>query len=76
MMQIHLLFMGIPLVVAGALAAIFLPRKGPHPDTYVLPEPWTHAPILWAAVGESVGRHSGHGEHSEVAIGGGASGTW
>ncbi|BBX97256.1 hypothetical protein MLAC_25500 [Mycobacterium lacus] len=78
-LQIHLLFVGIPLLVVAVLAGLIFSRKGPHPATYQLSEPWTHPPILWAATDEVVGdAHSGHGGHeaSEFTIGGGASGTW
>ncbi len=56
------------------LALIYLTRKGPHPATYKMSDPWTHEPILWAA--EEPQDH-GHGGHSHgVTIGGGASGKW
>ncbi len=68
---------GIPLLVVAILAALILPRKGNHPATYQLSEPWTHEPILWAAVDEVVpgGGHHGHGS-DVVNVGGGASGKW
>jgi hypothetical protein len=78
-MEIHLFFIGIPLFLVAALSALIWSRKGPHPETYTLSEPWTHAPILWAATDEAVGgAHGGHGGHeaSEFTVGGGASGTW
>ena len=76
-LEVHLVFVGIPLLVVAVLAAMIWSRKGPHPATYTLSEPWRHAPILWAAVdevtpGES---HGGHGSHP-VTVGGGASGKW
>ena len=75
-MQIHLLFVGIPLLLVVVLGLLFLTRKGPHPATYELSERWTHPPILWAATDEAVGgSHGGHGS-SEFSVGGGASGTW
>lgn len=74
-MEIHLLFIGIPLLLVAALSALILSRKGPHPETYKLSEPWTHPPILWAATDEAVGGHGGH-HASEFTVGGGASGTW
>jgi hypothetical protein len=75
-MEIHLLVVGIPLLLVGVLATLIWRRKGPHPESYKLSEPWTHPPILWAATDEAVG--SGHGGHgaSELTVGGGASGTW
>ena len=74
--EIHALFVGIPLAVVAVLAALIFSRKGNHPATYTLSEPWTHEPILWAATDEVVGgAHHGHGT-AEVGVGGGASGTW
>ncbi|MBS4727213.1 hypothetical protein MSM1_02155 [Mycobacterium sp. SM1] len=75
-MEIHLLFVGIPLLLVAVLAALIWSRKGPHPATYKMSEPWTHPPILWAATDERVSdRHHGHGT-GEFSVGGGASGTW
>ncbi|BBU22007.1 Uncharacterised protein [Mycobacterium xenopi] len=75
MMEIHLYFVGIPLLLVVVLAALIWSRRGPHPATYKLSEPWTHPPILWAATDEDVGDHHGHG-NSEFSVGGGASGSW
>jgi hypothetical protein len=74
---VHLLFVGIPLALVAVLAVLIFPGKGRHPATYKLSEPWTHAPILWAAVDEVVpdGGQHGHGA-AEVSVGGGASGKW
>ncbi|MCV7177031.1 aa3-type cytochrome oxidase subunit CtaJ [Mycolicibacterium sphagni] len=74
---VHLLFVGIPFGLAALLALLIFPGRGKHPATYKLSEPWTHAPILWAAVDEVVpsGGHHGHGE-AEVNVGGQASGKW
>ena len=47
--------MGIPLLLVIVLAALIWSRKGPHPATYKMSEPWTHPPILWAATDEAVG---------------------
>lgn len=68
---------GIPLLVVAITAALVFSRKGNHPATYKLPEPWTYGPILWAAVDEVVpgGGHHGHGS-DVVNVGGGASGKW
>ncbi|EUA12715.1 aa3-type cytochrome oxidase subunit CtaJ [Mycobacterium pseudokansasii] len=75
-MEIHLLFVGIPLLLVVVLALMIFTRKGPHPATYEMPERWTHPPILWAATDEDVGgSHAGHAS-SEISVGGGASGTW
>jgi len=77
MMEIHLYFVGIPLLLVIVLVAMIWSRKGPHPATYKMSEPWTHAPILWAATDEVFGHgaHSGHST-SEISVGGGASGKW
>jgi hypothetical protein len=77
-LQIHLYFIGIPLLLVIALAVLIWSHKGPHPATYKMSEPWTHAPILWAATDEVVDTaHGGHGHGtSEFSVGGGASGTW
>ncbi|NTY63162.1 aa3-type cytochrome oxidase subunit CtaJ [Mycolicibacterium sphagni] len=74
---IHGLFVGIPFGLAAVLALLIFPGKGKRAATYKLSEPWTHAPILWAAVDEVVpdGGHHGHGA-AEVTVGGGASGKW
>ena len=74
--EIHLYFIGIPLLLVVVLSALIWSHKGPHPATYKMSEKWTHPPILWAAIDEDVGRaHGGHGA-SEFSVGGGASGTW
>jgi hypothetical protein len=80
-MEIHLFFLGIPLLLVSVLAVLIWSRKGPHPATYKLSDQWTHPPILWAATDEAVGGplgHGGHGGHGsgEFTVGGGASGTW
>lgn len=73
-MEIHLYLVGIPALLVIVLAALIWSRKGPHPATYKMSEPWTHSPILWAATDEAVGHPRGHA--SEFSVGGGASGTW
>jgi hypothetical protein len=75
MMEIHSLFLGIPLLLVILLVALIWSHKGPHPATYKLSEPWTHPPILWAATDEVVGHGHGHGA-PELSGGGGASGKW
>ncbi|OBJ49031.1 hypothetical protein [Mycobacterium sp. 1423905.2] len=78
-MEIHLFFIGVPLLLVVVLAALIWSRKGPHPATYKLSEQWTHPPILWAATDEDVGHARGHGHGhgaSSFTVGGGASGTW
>jgi hypothetical protein len=76
LLQIHLYFVGIPLLLVAVLAVLIWSHKGPHSATYKVSEPWTHPPILWAATDEAVG--GGHGGHDtpEFSVGGGASGTW
>ena len=79
LLQIHLYFVGIPLLLVVVLAVLIWSHKGPHPTTYKMSEQWTHPPILWAATDEDVGNaHGGHGGHdtAEFSVGGGASGTW
>lgn len=69
----------IPVVIVAALVVLLYARKGDRPVEYTLSQPWTHAPILWAAVDETVpgGGHGDHGSHGdEVIVGGGASGRW
>ena len=76
LLQIHLYFVGLPLLLVAVLAVLIWSHKGPHPATYKMPEPWTHPPILWAATDEAVGGgHAGH-DTPEFSVGGGASGTW
>ncbi|MCV6985650.1 hypothetical protein H7H78_09470 [Mycobacterium shinjukuense] len=77
-MEIHLFFVGIPLLLVVVLGLAIFTRKGPHPATYQLSEKWTHPPILWAATDEVVGdSHGSHGGHdAQFTVGGGASGTW
>jgi hypothetical protein len=74
-MELHMTLIGIPLLLVAVLSAMIWSRKGPHPATYKMSEPWTHPPILWAATDEAVGGHGGH-HASEFTVGGGASGTW
>ena len=73
--EIHALFVGVPLLLVLVLVALIFSRKGPHPATYKMSDPWRHEPILWAAVDERVGDHHGHGSQ-ELKVGGGASGKW
>ncbi|HME49392.1 hypothetical protein [Mycobacterium sp.] len=73
-LQVHAFFVGIPLLLVLILVALIWSRKEPRPPTYKLSEPWTHAPILWAAVDERVGDPHGHPE--DLTVGGGASGKW
>ena len=43
-MEIHSLFLGVPLLLVILLAALIWSRKGPHPATYKMSESWTHPP--------------------------------
>ncbi|HUO39591.1 MAG TPA: hypothetical protein VMU34_17910 [Mycobacterium sp.] len=70
-LEAHALFVGIPLLLVVALSILIWSHKGPHPATYKLSEPWTHEPILWAAVDERIGD-----PHEHLTVGGGASGKW
>lgn len=70
----HSLLGGVPLALFLVLMAVFMTRKGPHPETYSLSEKWTHAPILWAAEEPADHGHGGHDSH--LTVGGGASGKW
>ena len=73
--MIHALFVGIPLLIVLILAALIWSGKSPHMAEYKMSEPWTHEPILWAALDERVGDAHGHASH-ELKVGGGASGKW
>lgn len=72
----HSLIGGVPLLVAAVFALLTLTKKGPHPASYKLGEPWTYGPILWAATDEKVGAGHGHGHGHGYEVGGGASGRW
>jgi hypothetical protein len=75
-LAVHAIFVGIPLLLVLVLVALIWSRRGPHPATYKMSEPWTHRPILWTAVDEPIGDpHHGHGA-TELTVGGGASGKW
>jgi hypothetical protein len=74
-LEIHALFVGIPLLLVAVLSALIWSHKGPHPATYKMSQEWTHEPILWAAVDERVGYAHGHGS-TDFTVGGGASGKW
>ncbi|OBJ72338.1 hypothetical protein A5643_05860 [Mycobacterium sp. 1274756.6] len=74
MAEILLYFVAIPGGLATVLGLWAWTGKRIHPATYRMSEPWTHAPILWAAVDEAVGPR--HGEAVEFSVGGGASGKW
>jgi hypothetical protein len=73
--EVHALFLGIPLLLVAVLSALIWSHKGPHPATYKMSEEWTHGPILWAAVDEQVGDDHGHAS-ADLTVGGGASGKW
>jgi len=74
-LEIHALFVGIPLLLVLILVGLIWSGKNPHEPTYKMSEPWKHEPILWAAVDENVGDPHGHGS-DELTVGGGASGKW
>jgi hypothetical protein len=73
--ELHALLLGVPLALVAVLSVLIWSHKGTHPATYEMSEEWTHGPILWAAVDETVGSHGGHGT-DEFTVGGGASGKW
>lgn len=75
MMEIHALFLGVPLGLMAVLALLIFSKKTNHPATYKLSERWTHEPILWASTENVGGAHHGHSD-SGVNVGGGASGKW
>ncbi len=70
-MEILLYFVGIPVLLVAVLSAMIWSHKGAHPATYQLSEPWSHSPILWAAVDEVISDGG-----AEFSVGGGASGQW
>ena len=74
-LEAHLVLLGPALLLTAVLSALIWSRKGPHPATYRMSEPWTYEPILWTAVDEKLGDAHGHGS-SEFTVGGGASGKW
>jgi hypothetical protein len=74
-LEVHALFVGIPLALVIVLSLLIWSQKGPHAPTYKMSEPWTHEPILWAAIDERVGDPHGH-ESDTLTVGGGASGKW
>lgn len=80
-LEIHLLFVGIPVLVLGAIGAVTMrsnPVAGKHPSHYSLGDPWTREPLLWTAVDEitTSGHHGAHHEAHGNLIGGRASGKW
>lgn len=63
---------GLPLVLVGLVIALIYGRnRGSRIAPYRLSQPWTHTPILWSAIEESIPSGHTHGES-----GGGASGRW
>jgi hypothetical protein len=67
------LLYGLPVLIVIALIVLVYRRSAGQRPIYRLSQPWTHDPILWAAVDEPLPVH--HGE-SLPAFGGGASGRW
>jgi hypothetical protein len=70
----HSLLGGVPLAITLVLIALIWGvgknRKGPHPATYKLSEPWTHEPILWASeepVDHGHGPATGHSVMADSA---------
>ncbi|MFI6172513.1 hypothetical protein ACIBCN_37440 [Nocardia sp. NPDC051052] len=86
-----LVFLGIPLVIYGAIAGLTYlgkPLAGAKPAHYDLGQQWTAEPVLWSATDEvtSTGHHNSadasHGHHAAIEatqaelIGGRASGKF
>ncbi|MGL4305031.1 MAG: aa3-type cytochrome oxidase subunit CtaJ [Mycobacteriaceae bacterium] len=84
-----LIFVVIPAAVVAIFGLLAIVSKHNRVAEYRLTEKWTHQPILWAAVDESLGSghgsaahgdnnhdsHSGHVDNSEL-VGGSAHGKW
>ena len=67
---------GLPVLLVIALIALIYSRGRRNRPSYELSQPFTHEPILWAAVDETVpGVADGHGD-SRLTVGGGTSGHW
>ncbi|MFD0363963.1 hypothetical protein ACFQZZ_21140 [Nocardia sp. GCM10030253] len=84
-----LIFVGIPLVIYGAIAGLSYlgkPLAGEKPVHYDLGQKWTQPPVLWSATDEVTiqGHHAEtpHGTHAAIEsaeaelIGGRASGKF
>ncbi|MCK0176677.1 MULTISPECIES: hypothetical protein [Mycobacteriaceae] len=72
----HTLLVAVPVGLTAILALFIWRGKPLHPPTYKMTDPWTHAPILWAAE-EPADHGHGAGHHDDhVTVGGGASGKW
>lgn len=72
---------GLPVLLVIALIALIYSRGRKDRPSYRLSEPFTHEPILWAAVDEAIPSEGhGHGPANvsvaNVNVGGGASGHW
>ncbi|MCW1958086.1 MAG: hypothetical protein KIH64_005985 [Mycobacterium sp.] len=65
---------GLPVLILIALIVLVYRRSESQRPVYRLSQPWTHQPILWAAVDEPLPA----GQHVDAAatFGGGASGRW
>ena len=74
--MIDALLYGLPVLLVIALIALIYARGRRSRPTYRLSQPFTHEPILWAAVDEAIpGLADGHGSHT-LNVGGGARGHW
>ncbi|MEV0293970.1 hypothetical protein [Nocardia sp. NPDC050710] len=86
-----LIFVGIPLVIYGAIAGLSYlgkPLAGEKPAHFDLGQKWTQPPVLWSATDEVTGRGhhdiagASHGNHAAIEatqvelIGGRASGKF
>lgn len=66
---------GLPVALVVLVIALIYSRAGSRMAPYKLSQPWTHEPILWSAVEESLPAEHPHGG-SAFSVGGGASGRW
>lgn len=76
-LEVVLVFAGIPLAILGALALLtFLPEIGRRPR-YRPGQEWNHAPVWWAADPRTVRPHASASRSAEVnGERGGARGSW
>jgi hypothetical protein len=65
-----LIFLGIPLVIYGAIAGLSYlgkPLPGEKPVHFDLGQKWTHSPVLWSATDEVIG--AGHHDIADASHG-------
>ena len=66
---------GLPVLIVIALIVLVYRRSANQRPVYRLSQPWTHDPILWAAIDEPLPANHHVGDAS-ATFGGGASGRW